>query len=175
MYSCINRRRERPREREIISEHHVKKTRGKKRESNKTNHFGLRPRNNRLIVDDDTTRHTYWRKMVPTCIVYMCVCMDVCVPEMNYGSFFSRSFSSVLFDFFPSSVKCVLNNRRCVSLLTNNELREENPIDWWSLLFLAWFQRDADESDQSRRKLVELTRDFQKVFKRGRWVLLFLC
>ncbi len=70
MYSCINKRSER----EIISEHSVKK-KEEKRESNKTNHFWGRLRNNRLIVDDDTTRHTYWHKMVPTCIVCICVYM----------------------------------------------------------------------------------------------------
>ncbi len=60
-----------------------KKAKGK-RESNKTNHFWGRTRNNRLIVDDDTTRHTYWRKMVPTCIV--------CIYAMNYDFFFSLFF-----------------------------------------------------------------------------------
>ncbi len=70
MYSCINKRSKR----EIVSEHNVKKKTKEKRESNKTNHFWGRTRNNRLIVDDDTTRHTYWRKMVPTCIV--CISMQ---------------------------------------------------------------------------------------------------
>ena len=132
MYSCINKRSDS--EREIISEHHVKKMRGKKRESNKTNHFGPRPRNNRLIVDDDTTRHTYWRKMVPTCIVYMRVCVCVCVREMNYGFSFP-SFSSA-----PIKCKICLNNRRCVSLLA-----KQATWSMVSLFFLAWFQRDDDD------------------------------
>jgi len=60
---------------EKLSVNIVSKKKEEKRESNKTNHFWGRLRNKRLIVDDDTTRHTYWHKMVPTCIVCIYVYM----------------------------------------------------------------------------------------------------
>lgn len=106
MYSCINKLSREKQEK--LSVNNSDKDNEEWRESNQTNHFRGRLRNNRLIVDDDTTRHTSWHKMVPTCIVYVyiyiCICISLLYMRSITNSLFPMIYLSIFLLFLPRFV-----------------------------------------------------------------------